>query len=228
MTNDKTKILIIDDDPKVFWLINEGLGENYHIVSARDGKQGLDALFKDRPDLILLDIKMPGINGVQTFREVKKIDPRAAVIISAAFMDVWLRQLIADFMVDDSKAVDELVGTEDNIDRPLSSFSSRIRAAYCLGLIPRDEYDDLLMVRKLRNRFAHGMHGLSVDDDVIVSWCNELKIPKKIFAGKVHHWDTFLIAVSMLTSRLAIRAKGIGEKRLTVAQGFELTQVVRG
>jgi len=162
------------------------------------------------------------------YEEIQNESPRAAVIISAAFMEGWLRQLIANFMVDDSKAVDELLGAEDNVDRPLSSFSSRIRAAYCLGLISRDEYDDLHMVKKLRNRFAHGMHGLSVDDNAIVSWCNELKIPKKIFAGKVHHWDTFLIAVSMLTSQLAIRAKGIGEKRLTVAQGFELTQVVRG
>ncbi len=81
MTNDKTKILIIDDDPKVFWLINEGLGENYHIVSARDGKQGLDALFKDRPDLILLDIKMPGMEGLEVLEKIKSADRLVDVIM---------------------------------------------------------------------------------------------------------------------------------------------------
>src|ERR1700674_3014369 len=87
------------------------------------------------------------------YEELQSEKPRAAVIIAAAFMDGWLRQLIANFMVDDAKAVDNLLGAENNSDCPLSSFSARIRASYCLGLISMDEYDDLNTIRKIRNQF---------------------------------------------------------------------------
>lgn len=157
------------------------------------------------------------------FEEIQKESPRAAIIISAAFMDEWLRELIVNFMVD-SKVVESLLGQ----NRPLSSFSSRISTAYCLGLISSDQYDDLILVRNIRNEFAHGMHGLSIDDPHIVKWCNELKIPKKISVETASHWFTFLTAIAMLASQLAIRAKGISERRLTVPQGFTLTTVVKG
>jgi len=165
------------------------------------------------------------------YEKLQSETPRAAVIIAAAFMDGWLRQLIANFMVDDTKAIDDLLGTEDNSDCPLSSFSARIKAAYCLGLISKDEHDDLNTIRRIRNRFAHRMHDLSFDDEEIVSWCNSLQIPKKIISALTDfpksHGPMFLVGVTMLTSRLALRALETKRYKRTVPKGFELAQVVK-
>lgn len=87
MAKEKTKILVIDDDPKVSWLLNEGFGENYQIASARDGKKGLEMLSQDRPDLILLDIKMPGMEGLEVLDKIKSIDGFVDVIMLSGHGD---------------------------------------------------------------------------------------------------------------------------------------------
>ncbi len=57
MKKDKIKLLIIDDDPKVSWILGEGLSSNFEITSARDGIEGIQMVSTEKPDLILLDIK---------------------------------------------------------------------------------------------------------------------------------------------------------------------------
>jgi mannitol operon repressor len=165
------------------------------------------------------------------YEELQNETPRAAVIIAAAFLDGRLRQLIANFMVEDSKVVDGLLGTEDNPDCPLSTFASRIKAAYCLGLISKGEYADLNTIRKIRNHFAHKMHGLSFDDDEIVSWCNSLQGAEELILALTDfprsHRSMFLVGVSSLASRIAIRTLETEKARRTVPKGFKMGQVVR-
>jgi hypothetical protein len=55
---------------------------------------------------------------------------RMLVIMGAAYIDNQLRELIGNFLIDDTKVVEELIGNEKGSDCPLSSFSSRIKAAY--------------------------------------------------------------------------------------------------
>lgn len=81
MIKEKIKLLVIDDDPKVSWLLNEGLGENYEIVSAKDGKAGLEILSQNRPDLILLDIKMPEMEGLEVLEKIRSFDHSVDVIM---------------------------------------------------------------------------------------------------------------------------------------------------
>lgn len=78
---DKVKLLVIDDDPTVSWLLSEGLGEGYEILTARDGNEGIKSLSQSRPDLILLDIKMPGLNGIQVLEQIKEMDRLSEVIM---------------------------------------------------------------------------------------------------------------------------------------------------
>ncbi|MCK4856774.1 MAG: response regulator, partial [candidate division Zixibacteria bacterium] len=74
MTEDKTKLLVIDDDPKVSWILREGLQEDYEIIAAGDGIEGIQMASKEKPPLILLDIKMPGMNGLDVLAKLKKSD----------------------------------------------------------------------------------------------------------------------------------------------------------
>ncbi len=81
MKQDKVKLLIIDDDPKVSWILSEGLQGDFEILSARDGIEGIQVASTEKPDLILLDIKMPGISGLEVLAKLKKADLRSEVIM---------------------------------------------------------------------------------------------------------------------------------------------------
>jgi len=82
----KTNILVVDDLRSIR-LTLEGILEDkgHNVVTVENGYQAIEAVRKSHFNVIFMDIKMPGINGVQTFREIKKIDPKAAVIMMTAY-----------------------------------------------------------------------------------------------------------------------------------------------
>ncbi len=87
MSKQKTKILVIDDDPKVAWILSEGLSNKYEFVTARDGMTGLQMVSTEKPDLILLDIKMPGMNGIEVLEKLNKAGERPDVIMVSGHGD---------------------------------------------------------------------------------------------------------------------------------------------
>lgn len=165
------------------------------------------------------------------YDELQKETPRAAVIIAAAFMDDLLRRLLENIMVDDPKVINDLLGSEKNADRPLSSFSARIKAAYCLGLLSKQEYGDLNLIRSIRNRFAHRMHGFTFDDPDIVKWCSSLRISSSITSALPHfpndHRSMFLLGVTMLVSMLSVKSIEFEGKRRANPKDFGIIDVVR-
>ena len=84
--NGKTNVLVVDDLQNMRLTLGGILeDEGHNVVIVENGYQAIEAVRKTHFDAIFMDIKMPGINGVETFREVKKIDPRAAVIMMTAY-----------------------------------------------------------------------------------------------------------------------------------------------
>ena len=83
---DKINVLVVDD-LKSSRLTLGGIleDEGHNVVLAENGYQAIEAAKQVPFDLVFMDIKMPGINGVQTFREVKKINPQTAVIMMTAY-----------------------------------------------------------------------------------------------------------------------------------------------
>ncbi len=85
-SNGKSNVLVVDDLRNMRLTLGGILeDEGHNVVTVEDGYQAIEAVRKTHFDAIFMDIKMPGINGVQTFREVKKIDPKAAVIMMTAY-----------------------------------------------------------------------------------------------------------------------------------------------
>ena len=83
---EKTNILVVDDLRSMRLTLGGILeDEGHNVVTAENGYQAIEAVRKTHFDIIFMDIKMPGIDGVQTFREVKKIDPKTAVIMMTAY-----------------------------------------------------------------------------------------------------------------------------------------------
>ncbi len=87
MGKSKTKILVIDDDPKVSWILSEGLASSFEFISARDGIEGIQMVSTEKPDLILLDIKMPGMSGLEVLEKLNKQDNRPEVIMISGHGD---------------------------------------------------------------------------------------------------------------------------------------------
>jgi DNA-binding NtrC family response regulator len=84
---EKTKVLVIDDDPKVSWILTEGLADDFEFVSARDGVEGIQMVSMEKPDLILLDIKMPGMNGLEVLEKLNKLPVRPEIIMLSGHGD---------------------------------------------------------------------------------------------------------------------------------------------
>jgi len=82
----KPNILVVDDLRSMRLTLGGILeDEGHNIVIVEDGYLAIEEVRKTHFDVIFMDIKMPGINGVQTFREVKKIDPKTVVIMMTAY-----------------------------------------------------------------------------------------------------------------------------------------------
>ncbi|SJZ30979.1 hypothetical protein SAMN02745126_00107 [Enhydrobacter aerosaccus] len=104
------------------------------------------------------------------FNEQGVVDERAIAIVGVTFLDSILEHTLINFMIDDEKEVSKLLG----LDRPLGTFSSRVTAAYCLGLICKTVRDDLRIVGRIRNKFAHELQA-SFDLEPLRGWCLSLR-----------------------------------------------------
>ncbi len=84
----KTNILVVDDLRSSRLTLGGILeDEGHNVVLAENGYQAIEAVRQIPFDVIFMDIKMPGINGVQTFREVKKINPQVVVIMMTGYSE---------------------------------------------------------------------------------------------------------------------------------------------
>jgi DNA-binding response OmpR family regulator len=115
----KGKILVVEDDPAILLGLEKNLTyEGYEVVKARDGESGLEAAFTERPDLIVLDLMLPGINGFEICRQVRKHDATVAILIVSA----------KGFESDKVLGLD--VGADDYVVKPFSvkEVLARVRA----------------------------------------------------------------------------------------------------
>lgn len=79
------KVLVADDEANMRWALEKALlKEEYEVITADNGQIALDKILSERPDLVLLDYKMPKLNGIEVLREIKSINPDLIVIIMTA------------------------------------------------------------------------------------------------------------------------------------------------
>jgi len=69
--NDFQKVLIIEDEPIVLQSLSTFLVQQYDVLTATDGKVGLDMIRKYKPDIVLLDLIIPGLHGLEVLKKVK-------------------------------------------------------------------------------------------------------------------------------------------------------------
>ncbi len=83
------EVLIVDDNKDMRWLVSNLLKEEgYQVEAADGGMAALDKIQQHTPEIVLLDLNMPGMNGWETLEEIKKIGAPVSVIIITAYGDV--------------------------------------------------------------------------------------------------------------------------------------------
>lgn len=81
-------ILVVDDEESIRLLYKEELEEDgYRVLLASDGEEALRKVKKESPDLITLDIRMPGMDGIEVLGLIKEMEPNIPVIMSTAYGD---------------------------------------------------------------------------------------------------------------------------------------------
>lgn len=79
-------VLIVDDEPNMRWVLQEALERaGYHVAGAGSGEEALDALGKHPADLVILDLKLKGMDGLSTLRQIHARWPATVVLILTAY-----------------------------------------------------------------------------------------------------------------------------------------------
>ena len=91
MPKKKSKLLIIDDDDAIRRVLTITLEDaGYQVCTAVDGDSGLKIFEQERPDIIITDLRMPGLDGIGVLKAIKAMNPDKEVIVITAYADMDL------------------------------------------------------------------------------------------------------------------------------------------
>ena len=122
------KVLVVDDEPLFCEMVSKFLvGKGYSVVEAYGGEEAITIYSEDRPDLVVLDVRMPGKDGLETLQELRASDPEASVIMVTAVLD---DEVVGQAMAD---------GALDYITKPLNLHSLELAIKMRLGLVVSEE-----------------------------------------------------------------------------------------
>lgn len=156
-------------------------------------------------------------------RELQSESDRGLALVGASVIDDKLRATLKSFLVD-CKAGSRLL---DEPSAPLATLSTRIDACLSLGLIDQFEYDEVTLIRKVRNAFAHGLHGTSFQTEPIPGLCSTLKSPLPIGAGYPTASPRFryMNSVISIVTRLYYRPEWVALERRVIKAWMTPDQV---
>jgi DNA-binding response OmpR family regulator len=140
-------IAIVDDDPELVQVLAAELEDaSYRVVSARDGKAGLALIGSEKADLAILDVNMPGLDGLSVCRKLRAAGNRVPIVMLTA----------RDTELDEALGLE--LGADDYVTKP---FSTRVLLARVAALLRReqlraspDETDEIFRIGELEIRPA--------------------------------------------------------------------------
>lgn len=150
-----SKILVIDDEPGIIKLITAYLKpEGYEVLTASDGESGLKAARAFKPDLILLDIMLPGLDGIELLARLRRESDVYVILLTARTEET-------------DKVVGLTVGADDYVTKPFSprELVARIKAALRRIKTAPSQAGDVLVFAHVR--IDTGARTVTVDDQPV-------------------------------------------------------------
>lgn len=144
-------------------------------------------------------------------QELQSETDRGLALVGASVLDDKLRGTLMSFFAEVSAAAKLL----DSGNAPLGTMSARADACFALGLIDQFEYDEITYVRKIRNEFAHGLHGMNFQTEPIRGYCSNLRSDRPEGAGHPTSDSRFrfINSIISLVSRLYYRPEWVAKER---------------
>lgn len=221
MNNNEHKILLVDDEQDILEFLSYNLKkEGYNIFTANNGKEAVTVARKENPHLIILDVMMPDMDGIETCREIREIPGLKDVMIA------FLTARSEDY----SQIAGFDVGADDYINKPIKPrvLISRIKA-----LLRRGASSDATKTDKVE------IGGIKIDREryVVVKDEKEISLPKKEFEllallaskpGKVFTRDVILDSVWGGDVVVGDRTIDVHVRKLREKLGEDFIKTVKG
>ncbi len=166
------KILLIEDEEKLARFVElELMHEGYTVSKAHDGRTGLELAQSGTFDLILLDIMLPGINGIEVLRRIRKTSDIPVILLTAR-----------DSVMDKVSGLD--TGANDYITKPfeIEELLARIRAALRNSAVRTTVHTDMLTYGQLS--LDPSAHIVKYADDTVELTNKEFKLLQKLLENK--------------------------------------------
>ncbi len=157
-------------------------------------------------------MRKPDLEDLERFlHDLQSESERGLALVAASVLDDKLRGVLAAFFVEGKVGL----GLLDSGNAPLGTFSARADACLTLGLIDDFEYSEINLIRKVRNEFAHGLHGTTFQKEPIRGFCSNLKADLPNGGGHPISEARFRFVNSAvsLASRLYYRAEWVARER---------------
>ena len=134
------QVLVVDDDQEIGYMFQRLLGGPQTVTVARDGYEALERVKAEPYDLIFLDVRLPGMDGVQTLEQIKAIQPDAIVVMMSGYsVEEEVKRALAigaqDFIPKPFEDIDEIMTIEE-VARYLSLHELTVRRLAREGEIP--------------------------------------------------------------------------------------------
>lgn len=127
----RPKILIIEDEPSLLGLFEAYLGEHYDVLIARNGTDGCSILDGNHLSLILLDLKMPGMTGIEVLRQIRSKSPNLPVIVMTGYSSHEAAIKCAD------------LGVQGYLLKPVKLTDLKRKVDNCLGIRQNELFKDV-------------------------------------------------------------------------------------
>jgi two-component system KDP operon response regulator KdpE len=162
-------ILIVDDEPQIRRVLRTTLtAQGYSIVEARDGQEALEKLRSERPDLVLLDVNMPVMDGLETCREMRRGSDVGIIMLT-----------VRNAEQDKVRALD--AGADDYVVKPfgIQELLARVRAVLRRGTI--EETQNILASKELS--FDFGKRTIVVRGSAVHLTPKEFEVLRELVAN---------------------------------------------
>lgn len=184
----KPQILVIDDEEEICNIFKKSLTlKGYTILTALDGESGLKIVKEEKPDIVLLDLMLPKMDGIEVLRHIKKIDKNIVVIVITGYGTMDTARMAMKFGAFDyiTKPIDlEYMNAviKDGLKLSLRAFADRMKEKKILKTI-RSRRERLADMKHCHEAQAClwevALRAFVLDDDSLMAeWMEDPKIGK--------------------------------------------------
>ncbi len=211
------KVLLVEDEEKLASLLKNAIGDSfYSFTLAHDGKDGLEKFIKITPDIVITDITMPRLNGLEMAKEIRKIDSDIPIIILSAYSesDKFLGAIdigVVKYFIKPFDP-DELLDYIENLGEKIGSRTISLYDGFSFNLSAKSLYRDSKFVSLTKNeiKFVQLLLDKNQDDKKIV---DDETIKKTLWSDEVsdERLRTFVRRFRAKTSKALVKnIKGQG------------------